>query len=905
MSHIFKSCIYSTKQIRRKKKHFLSDCISPFLVILALTLLFLSSNIVFRQAAVDTTKQIVFDMTVQHQGVLSESDLQNRISLLDSVEGVGHAESVAISVISSGGESPKGFVALEADSDIWQHFTFHDAFDIPDVNQCLVVVNTEAALHYDLNSTIPFSIPYFEKGSSVVPSVSLNLTVSGLVSTDIDLSALFFEYSNAPGMISQTSPASVVLTNFGETIAPILDFISERATSLSPALLCHTAITLDQDLVQQNIVLGSVTNLIDEMKTKLTLALGGNGRYVIGSNLEGKLSSLKQYYDSLLFDLVTSFLPIIFLTLIIARIQGIRTAKRKKREIRLLRTKGYSLGFIRIGQYWHSFVVTLASLVVGLTLGIVGAYSSFSHIDSAALDIAAFSMIVVIAASIPAYTAHVTLHSFAEHSQGLINKITHYEETRNRGIGLPLLCTALGIYKMAAWMARIDPFEMMMAAGGFEDVFVQIVFSTWISIDYILNVIGPLLLMYGLASLSATSERVLYELSGISARLKGTLGILASRNLYRNRERNAHLALILALVVGYATWTSLSLDIMTAHHREFALVENGSDISFQLSVGNNSFELEKVLDLSGVDSLAVEREFSLDAITDRIRIRGIEPQNWTSAAYYRRSWFAFNDSSQGIQSLVSNDTIILERLVAARLGLAIGDFITLSLNDHSWVLHIIGLYGPDPILVESSVGSGAEYLCEETWSYVNTQFCDALEGLIATRDRVLVRVEDSAVKSEVIHSLEMMNLPIYRIQSADDVNTLEMNLSVSLVDFRLISVLFAIPLSLLGIFSLTASVRNNRAEEIRNLQIHGFGRKRISGLLYWEIAPLMIFIMVGVAIGAFTSLGFIRGMSGPVPALVIPVFSFGIFSIIFVPFISVLCAALMRLSCYVTKWRGP
>ncbi|NWF97074.1 MAG: hypothetical protein HXY34_13110 [Candidatus Thorarchaeota archaeon] len=908
MTFFLNALTYATKQAQRRKRALLNDSIGYSVVALSLTLMYVSSGFLYQQAMVDTAQQIVFDMNVEYQALLSDAELRLRAMLLSSVEGVARTETVMFSVMSYGNSSPViGVVALQEDSAVWNDFTFRTGTGTPRENQCLVVLDTQDASHYPLNSTVPVYIPYMRQGSTTVPYLPLDLNVTGLVSTGIDLSALLLEYSRAPGMISLSQPTVILLVNYNKTMAPILDYLAGVGATISPAtLLTNTVVWLDQHMVQQAVVMGMTQSLVDTMKLRLSSALSGHGRFVVGSNLEGALDTLKQYYDGLSLGLFTSLIPMFFLAFVVLQLQGLRTARRRRHEVGLLRTKGYSSGFIRIAQTWESLLVAVLASIVGMLLGLLISVIFLSSGTVSLFSVEMVLVIVGITATITVYASRASYRSVHGHSLGMTAHDPSEEEQVSMSRFVPALCTALGLYKMIAWALDIAPYEILVASGGGLDAYLLFLLQVWLSIDSILNVLGPVLLLYGLARMASSSENVLYVLSGISTRLRGTIGTLASRNLSRHQQRNLQLALVLALTVGYASWTSLALDTTILQSQERALVDNGADVSFFIRGDEDTHVMQQVLSITAVEAITIERRFTLNTVTESISLRAVTPDTWESAAYSRPEWFTFADASKGLTLLDSNNTIVLERLVAARLGLHLGDTVSLYLENHSWSLLICGLFGPTPvpIVVQGFGGSSVEYYCERTWSYVGAQFCELLQGLILPQKRALVRVSDGAMRTEVASAIDALHLPVYQIKTSEETVSLQTRLATAMLSLRLVNVVFSVIISLLGVSALMLATRESRREEIRNMLFRGFGRSSIGTLLYWEIVPLMTFMLVGVLIGVFTSVGLSQSMfQGTQVTLVSARLAVGGFSAVFIPLTMMTCVAALRLACHVTKWR--
>ncbi|MDF1537922.1 MAG: hypothetical protein P1Q69_03365 [Candidatus Thorarchaeota archaeon] len=385
--------------------------------------------------------------------------------------------------------------------------------------------------------------------------------------------------------------------------------------------------------------------------------------------------------------------------------------------------------------------------------------------------------------------------------------------------------------------------------------------------------------------------------------MKGTIGVLATRNLHRNLPRNMQLAMLLALILGYATWTSVNVDVQLNFAENQSLAGNGSDVSCLLKDANDTSFLPELMNIDGVANTALEKHFALESVEGLIELRAISFDNWKSAAYYQDDSFTFDDHDLSSSPLSTNNSIILERLVARSLGLSIGNTITLTHEDHSWVLLISGLFGPEPNLVTGSDGSNPEYLAERTWSYVGLEMSDALEDIIEFQSKLLIKLSSHDQASDIANELELRNYPIYKIKSYTDYSSLETSLSSTFLILHIVGVVFSTFLAIFGVWALMASIRYQRREETRSLRKRGLERSTLSNLFFWEVVPLTPFMLLGILVGFVTAFGVTFSFQGAATPLVLPQFSVGLFSLLLILPVFAAVVVTLRASCHVRKGR--
>ncbi|MCK5116899.1 MAG: ABC transporter permease, partial [Candidatus Aegiribacteria sp.] len=369
---------------------------------------------------------------------------------------------------------------------------------------------------------------------------------------------------------------------------------------------------------------------------------------------------------------------------------------------------------------------------------------------------------------------------------------------------------------------------------------------------------------------------------------------------------NMQFAMLLALTLGYATWTSVNVDVQLNFSRNQSLAGNGSDISCFLKTPNDTSFLPELLDLDGVANITMEEHFTLETVAGIIDLRAISPDSWKSTAYYQDEWFTFENQNLGLSTLQNNNLIILERLIAHSLGLSIGDEITLFYEDNSWVLSIVGLFGPEPNLVTSSAssdGTSPNYLAERTWSYVSIGMCDTFEGLFATQTKLLIKLSTQDLTSDVVNELELHNFPVYGIRTFEEYTSLETSLSSTFVVLHVVGVIFSTFLAVFGVWALMTSIRYQRREEIQSMRKRGMGRSTLSKLLFWEVVPLLPFMLLGILVGFVTAFGITFSFQGAATPLVLPQFSTGLFSLLLIPLVFAAVLVTVRASCHVRKGR--
>jgi len=330
--------------------------------------------------------------------------------------------------------------------------------------------------------------------------------------------------------------------------------------------------------------------------------------------------------------------------------------------------------------------------------------------------------------------------------------------------------------------------------------------------------------------------------------------------------------LVIVLITSYVTFASSSYDSQIDYYDRLERLTTGSDISAILPGDINVTSVTDSLEeISHIDQYTIEHSFSLVMNGGTYKTHAVDFSAWLDITYWEQDWFDTQVSESSLSTLLENSScIILEKRVALRLGVDIGDSIEVqpryrTNESDTDSMFVVGLFGPDPSIRVYS-GGFEHYEVESTYSIVSNNHPELINQS-ETITRILIDTDTGANVSEVVD--ELKNLSLF-ITSSSESNLDQYGIEqIAQYSISAISLTYAIILSTFGIGSLVNDAINERKRELAALRLRGVSKRVVQVLILSEILPVLFSVAFGILIGSIETMGVITtSYSNLVPALV-------------------------------------
>ncbi|MBN2230131.1 MAG: FtsX-like permease family protein [Candidatus Thorarchaeota archaeon] len=542
----------------------------------------------------------------------------------------------------------------------------------------------------------------------------------------------------------------------------------------------------------------------------------------------------------------------------------------RRREIGLLLTKGYERGTIKRMFLIEGALIGAIAGAISIFLGTASAYYILGVSDVNILQAIVNNLVsVILAVILGLFLGLLSVWRPAGRASKLeiLDALKQYilvEETSEYKRLLPTISLILGTYKLAVWTLGID-MNGLLGSITFGNLFIAIVIIAWLSVDSILNIIGPLLFLYGATKVFIRGSQKFQEaVMNAGRRFFGAFGNLATRNVKRHPARNATLVFIAALIVSYGIFATGSLYSQYDYTERIARFDVGADVRLELNFGANITQI--LNDTASYDSvLAVTPEYALDlqSGTNSIETRGIRPNEWRNVAYWESEWF-IGDIDQMFQDL-NDDGIILSLDVARNLDLEVGDVLYVQgpFSSSTHALTIVGLIGYLSS-IEQIIG-GFEFTQSGDYiSLVSEDFLNSTNLIYTSTANILIDTNDSTNGTLL---QEQLAIEIGDVYASYSVTTELADYQTSVIrsgttKIQWLAITFAIILAMVGTALVVILTLQEKDAEIALLSVRGFSKLQLFKTLLAEVMVTVLFaLLLGVLVGYIENIGQIASLN--------------------------------------------
>ncbi len=530
----------------------------------------------------------------------------------------------------------------------------------------------------------------------------------------------------------------------------------------------------------------------------------------------------------------------------------------RTRELALLRAVGASRSQVLRSVMLEAVLVGLVSAAMGLLVGIGLALGVISLLSASGADLPTTSLaigsntvtlafviglgVTLVAAMIPAIRA-TRVPPLAALREVAIDR-SGASKIRIAGGILVLILGA--VLLSAAWRADGDTDAIPTVGLGAVLFIVGAI------------VIGPVL-----------ADRSIRIVGAPLGRFRGITGRLATENAARSPKRTS--ATVSALLIGVALVSFITVFAASATKSVQAEVARGfvGDFVVQSEFGAfgppSGFPAEVSELAAAVDGVAVVTALGFtpgevgypDGGTAASAIFAFEPDTITEVLDPRMAEGAVTD--------LGNDGILIDRQVAARNSVAVGDVLTLTLPGGTVLeLEVHGISDDQTLLGSFSITRAA--FLEVVPEKVDIQAIGLLDDG-ADLETVLADLDEALSGTPALDVLDKEGF----VQSI----TSQITSFVTVIYGLLI---LSIIIALIGIANTLSLSINERTRELGLLRAVGMDRRQMRSTIYWEAVLIAVLgSLVGIALGVGLSYALVRSLSGfglsqfalPVPSLVV------------------------------------
>jgi len=738
-------------------------------------------------------------------------------------------------------------------------------------NETYVWAGSKDADKMMVNSTMVLSFTYWRGDVEPPGERSINLTFRVVGFVELDEKALFVARSWSGLATVQALPSNqgnLLIVSWEKTVAGLIDSLESSILPYNSPFTTSILVTLDRErlIVAWDIPssLGSVRAVTEQVSQEV--AGYGMSAY---NNLEWLLAQYQSTSTNMRFSFLIVALPVFFVAWYVGTTVSDVSYNLRRREIGLMLTKGFSTGQLFRMFLTESIIIGVVGGLAGVALGFLlspffGAVAAGGSWSATVLSQEVIVVAVVFGLAITFLsTFRPARRTLKLSTVDALREYMYVEEVKPYRQRWPWVAFVLGAYKIVMFLLGIDLSKLLVGHGmPFTNIFLVILLTVWMGIDFVLTYIGPLLFFWGFTKIFIRGSLKFQELVARAAKSLGDLGTLATKNVRRNPARVASVAFLVALIIGYSFQTVGTVASEQDYIIRKVKADVGADISVQLaSIGNASAIASAIGQIQGVASTCLVYSLSgslPSQYSSRLQIRAVDPERWLSTAYYENEWFSGNDVSTAFQQMkVNNHTVILERSVAGSLGRKIGDNITLNLDSQLTELTIVGFFGPesaqqyvvDPYYQYNIIGN--------FWSYIPLGLYQTIASQVSASANVMVKLEPDASWKPITTEILGLSEVTSASSTAEQLESYQADLTLTgSLNIQRVGVVFSILAASVATGLATLVSLQERKKEASIMSARGLSFKQLTTMFLTESLSILVFAsFLGVAVGLIVARG--------------------------------------------------
>ena len=762
------------------------------------------------------------------------------------------------------------FCAIETNSTLWNYIQPQSLTRPLLANESILVVNDDTLPPFSIGQVFSFGMNFI-LFNGTYDRITIQTEIVDYARSTLMTNSLTGQLSSHTGNLINVidSPPDVVLfCNYNNTMKEIIRYIDAIGTIRIHSFFPGLSIKLDRDTLVREIQTETYFEHLESVQDSIEETLSEYGNHRIYSNVEGAIVVINGVVQLLSYQMLGNSFYLFSIVLIIAVVIRGKSIGLTSDDNDILHFRGISERRLHRQQLFENCTAAILSTICGYFLALLSVgimmNVTLTLLSELIISNSIYSLTLGLIASF------LFFHWFSYINRDQSNyKIETSNEVHLKG-RLQYLLMFLGVYKIVLWIFGISFIKIGLEGGDNLPNIVSSLFGILHLIDVPLNYLGPVFFIYGFSIIISSSRRIISAFERITNKIIGIIGQIGSASLKRYRIHR--FILVIVLITSYVTFASLSYDSQIDYYDRLKRSEAGSDISAILPSDINVTSItNSVQEISHLEKYTVEYSFSLRMNGQSFKTRAVDFSAWLNITYWEQEWFDTQGSESPLSTLLENSSsIILEKRVALRLGVDIGDSIEVqpryrTNESDTDSMFVVGLFGPDPSIRVYS-GGYESYEVESTYSIVSNNHPDLINQS-DTITRILIEIDADDNVGGVVN--ELKNLSLF-ITSSSESNLDQYGIEqIAQNSINTISIAYAILLSTLGIGSLVNDAINERKRELAALRLRGVSKRDVQVLILSEILPVVFAAVFGILIGSIETMGVITtSYSNLTPALV-------------------------------------
>lgn len=932
--------MYPLKRVLRNWKLFVALLIGIILASTFFAAVDIKSNIVAKQALDQSLDGLVTDLEYRSfNGRFNLTNLENVINNISSVKGVKDivfvfrsSESFKLPFDDYNSSWYGPVVSFPNTSRIYDEWLNKPEGGIGE-NETYLISGQTFKRYTAVGDNISTAMAFWVAKNYTYQNVPVNLTVVGYANiTDVGYSLITGNVwgGGSSGLLSSTDryryKDDMMIVSWENTVTKLLSNVTEG--TINTAFL----ITIDHDaLVNPWDTSTSIENveIVAETIRNTILANFEYQGYV--NNILGNTLQIYEdrFQDTLLNFLLISF-PVFFVAWYLGSTVSTVSYNLRRREIGLLSTKGLSSGQIQRMFLTEALTIGFAGGVIGVVCGMIlnqvflGEFNLNTLFDSYYFNSITMVITVIFAMLLALFSTFMSARKASR--LPTIEALRDYVDAdMDKAYRKKLTWAALilGGYKIVVFALGINmSYSLQQLSMSVSNYYATLLIQGFVIFDLIMTYIGPILFFWGLTRILIQNSLKFQHLTSGFSKIVGDLGALAVKNVRRNPARLAAIAFLVAFIVGYSVQVSGQLSSEQDYIARQVRFQVGADLTVSvLNATQTPKVLESILgNVSGIKATTLECELTQPSPEGLITtMHTIDPDSWRSVAYYEPQWFkgvSMEEAFNGLRN--DNMSIILEKRVAERLNLNIGDQVGINFPSGGRKLTIVGFFGPEPVELP---GIRGEKYAEETWSFIprnlfnmSSEYSDAYK-LENFDEKILIDLEEGVNGTAIADQIRGLDLEILGVESFDEqwAFTWEMNNSLTYsslqnLDVQRMGLVFAVLSASVGTTLVSLVSLKERSREATLMSVRGLSYRQLVWMFLSEnIAVITFAVLLGLGVGTIILYGTVSTTGVVIPLLVVRHMAFSsealvtIATYIALIYASVIVSVLLMSRQYVTK----
>jgi len=706
---------------------------------------------------------------------------------------------------------------------------------------------------------------------NVDKNIQLNATICAIIKFEGRLKKLITSFYGPPTWIRK-----------GSEIYYVKEYIIVASIELTWELFLTKSINyfvfVDRDeILNPWDINGSMKNL-RRLEIKIENICQHYEEYYIFNNLIHALESYKTEIDDLKYAFGFSLLPVFLLSYYFTSSTGQISLIVRRREIGLLKVKGFS------NRQTFTMII-LESVLVGLISGIIGAIIGYlSSIQIAknilweniapapkevlnkliffylGLNIMLGGVFTPITTIIPA--RRISKMRIGELLQEYLEK-TEMEKWRPR---LTLLLFILGVIKTVEMILGLSAAKILSSLNiSATNIFLALLIVVLIIADMALVLLGPFFLIYGLSKIVAHyASKLTTPIKFLIKPLLGELSDIATKNFTRRASRTMRIIFLMSLVLtlGIALIVFSSSFIQTSV--EIEKIEMGADIKATLVPSvNKTWLVDNISAIKGVNEASIYGELALPVkLADKYVEVLIIDENYFNVTTIKEEYLEGASVKDIYQKFKNGENCcLISYYLSKEFELGFEDSIELNVITGALKTLTLEL----TVMAVAKVLPGITYIDEPYYDEIVIVSCNYVKKFINLINieflRLLIDVEDNANSTEIVQILNEKYLEIRHATSIDQEvqQILHESIGVASPKFCYIEFIFILLIAVFGLSLIVVVTTLERQREFGLLKVRGVSNKQILKMM---LAESMLIIAVsfplGILEGIAVAYGFLR-----------------------------------------------